>query len=112
MSAVFLFIAAKGLLVRRPTGRPPGLVFTGGRDTFGERVIRDGGRRRWSCAIERTCCHDCGSVSCDEDDLCWQNKHNVCGKRDIKRPKDLIATNDFRNILDFGCENTNGATSA
>jgi len=86
MSAVVLFIPAKGLLVRRPIGRPLGVILVGGRDTFGESVIRDGGRRRCICAIERVACHGFNGRGWDEniDALCSQNKHSVWEERDIE----------------------------
>lgn len=58
MSAVTLFIPAKGPLVRLPIGRPLGVDLVGGRETLGERVILDGARR-WSCAMDRVGSHVC-----------------------------------------------------
>lgn len=57
MFAVFRFIPAKGLSVRLPTGRALGEVLGGGRDTLGDRLILDRGRRRCSCAIDLWDCH-------------------------------------------------------
>ena len=52
------FIPAKGLSVRLRTGRPLGEVVVGGRDTLGDRVILERGRRRCNCAIDLWGCHD------------------------------------------------------
>ena len=52
MFAEVRFIPAKGLSVRLRSGRPLGEVLGDGRDTLGDRVILEGGRRRRSCAID------------------------------------------------------------
>ena len=58
---------AKGLLVRLPTGCLLGEDLIGGRDTLGERVILERGRRRCSCAIDLWGCHG-RMKNCDDDD--------------------------------------------
>ena len=79
-------MAANGLLVLLPIGRPLGVVRVGGRDTFGERDILDGCRERDACAATvRDACHGWKGalVKVDDSALCWQNRHNVCVERDM-----------------------------
>ncbi len=80
-----MLIPANGLLVRLPMGRPLGVVLVGGRDTLGESVIRDGGRRRCSCAMEREDFHGwhAGFDGVYRRALRWQNRHKVWVERDI-----------------------------
>ena len=85
---------ANGLLVRLPTGRPLGVVLVGGRDTLGDKLILDGGRRRCACAIDLLGCHGQSKGVVDGLDdakrvLCWQKRHIVCAERDIGMTEEL-----------------------
>ena len=61
------FIPAKGLSLRLRSGRPLGEVAVGGRDTFGDKVILERGRRRCSWAIDLWSCHDRMTDGDDDD---------------------------------------------